>query len=178
MWHRLLKPQKGDPPSRLASLASTNSTALRAHFRQLTAAFLEPFDSFMRPSAPPPGQLSFERSTPFSVLLSVPCSSSCPCSSCSCHSNSESSLRGRAMQGMSHCRQRIPFHCHLLVTQTFWSSWTRSTSSLLPSSSASLTRYRVVSEWCGSLGCCSEMQVALNRVCLAGELYSVLPPIS
>jgi hypothetical protein len=74
---RLLKPQKGDGPSRLASLASTNSDALRAHFRQLTAAFLEPFDRFMMPAAPPEGRPPY--ATPFPPLALricfLPCSS-------------------------------------------------------------------------------------------------------
>lgn len=79
-WDRLLKPQKGDGPSRLASLASTNSSALRTHFRQLTAAFLEPFDSFMRPVGPPPGRQFCKV-----YHTALPCSIALPCHHRHCH---------------------------------------------------------------------------------------------
>ena len=55
---RLLKPKPTDNPVRIAKMANANSDALRSHFRQLTAALLEPFESYFIPTPPPPGRLS------------------------------------------------------------------------------------------------------------------------
>lgn len=46
---RLLPTTEGDSPEKTARAAAANSNALRAHFAELTLAFVQPFTALLHP---------------------------------------------------------------------------------------------------------------------------------